>query len=78
MAVDYSFKILETFLMAKKYKNREDVLASSKFVVDVVCARFSFVFTHFSFKERKKLLLLPKNRNIIYLSIKHKERSGGL
>ena len=37
MAVDYSFKILETFLMAKKYKSREDVLASSKLVVDVVC-----------------------------------------
>ena len=38
MAVDYSYKLIEIFLMAKRYKSRDEVLAFAKFTVDVVCA----------------------------------------
>lgn len=57
MSTDYIFKILESFLMLKKYENREDVVQTCAATVSIVCQddRFSPAVEN-SYKEAFKKL----------------------
>lgn len=82
MNTDYSFKILESFLLLKKYENKEEVIQTCAATVSIVCQddRFSPAVKN-SYKEAlRKLNTLSYNEmnEIIDILKSHDEGDGDI